>query len=71
MIVVKENKVKELQVVTHSTGKLQGKSLFTRLASQSSHGDDSMNGCVLPKVAHKPNRERRPFRDRARDFPAV
>lgn len=39
------------------------------LSSRDSHGDDSMNGCVLPKVAHKPNRERR--RDRAREFPPI
>lgn len=43
---------RDSQVVT-----VQGLSLFTRHASQSH--DDSMNGCVLSKVAHKPNRERR------------
>ena len=51
-----ERRREEHQVVTR--GSQHSGFLSSRDSLLDPHGNDSMNGCVLPKVAHKPNRER-------------
>lgn len=64
---VKENEgEKEHQVVTR--GSQHSGFLSSRDSLLDPHGNDSMNGCVLPWVAHKPNRERR--KSQSPDIPA-